>query len=157
MYTAHRVGSAGVPALILLLQVFLCPESPRWLIGKGRYADAYQSLLRLRNHKILAARDLFMIATMLEEENKIKKGRFQIIELFSVPRNRRAALASFIVMFGQQFCGINVSVQEFSLTMDRCADGRTQVIAYYSASVFSDAGFSDPSAIGASIGFGALK
>lgn len=49
-----------------------------------------------------------MINALLEEEANIKTGRAAILELFSVPRNRRAALASGIVMFMQQFCGINV-------------------------------------------------
>ncbi len=53
------LGSAGVPALIVMVQVFLCPESPRWLISKGRYDKAYDSLLRFRNNPIQAARDLY--------------------------------------------------------------------------------------------------
>ncbi|EIN11957.1 hypothetical protein PUNSTDRAFT_142156 [Punctularia strigosozonata HHB-11173 SS5] len=132
------LGSAGIPALVLLIQVFFCPESPRWLLSKGRYRQAYESLLRLRNHKILAARDLFHIQALLEMEKAIETGRFRVLELFTVPRNRRASLAAFIVMFGQQFCGINV-------------------IAYYSSTVFSNAGFSNTSALAASVGFGALN
>lgn len=42
-----------------MAQVFLCPESPRWLMSKGRYADAYRSLERLRRHPVQAARDLY--------------------------------------------------------------------------------------------------
>jgi hypothetical protein len=78
------------------------------------------------------------MATLLEEERRLQSGRNLLWDLFAVPRNRRAALASFIVMFGQQFCGINV-------------------IAYYSSSVFRNAGFSEVSALAASIGFGAIK
>jgi hypothetical protein len=127
-----------VPALVLMSQVFFCPESPRWLIGKGRYREAYNSLNRLRSHKILAARDLFFMTMLLEEERRLQTGRNLLWELFTVARNRRAALAAFIVMFGQQFCGVNA-------------------IAYYSSSVFTNAGFTEPSAFAASIGFGALK
>lgn len=50
---------AGIPALIIMSQVFFCPESPRWLMSKGRYDKAYESLLRLRSSDIQAARDLF--------------------------------------------------------------------------------------------------
>lgn len=42
-----------------MVQVFWCPESPRWYISKGRYDKAYDSLSRLRHHPIQAARDLY--------------------------------------------------------------------------------------------------
>jgi hypothetical protein len=42
-----------------MAQVYFCPESPRWLMGRGRYLDAFESLCRLRKTKIMAARDLY--------------------------------------------------------------------------------------------------
>ena len=53
------LGSAGAPALLVMAQVWFCPESPRWLMSKGRYDSAYYSLARLRSHPLLAARDLY--------------------------------------------------------------------------------------------------
>jgi len=58
--------------------------------------------------------------------------------MFSIPRNRRAALASFIVMFMQQFCGVNI-------------------IAYYSSTIFQQSGFSNIQALLASFGFGCVN
>ncbi|OSX66254.1 hypothetical protein POSPLADRAFT_1064660 [Postia placenta MAD-698-R-SB12] len=133
------LASAGVPALFIVFQVYLCPESPRWLMGKGRYDQAYDSLIRLRNSPIQAARDLYYIHVLLEAEAETFTGRNRFLELFKVPRNRRAALASFIVMFMQQFCGINV-------------------IAYYSSSIFSAAAHTtNLQALIASWGFGMLN
>jgi MFS family permease len=102
------LGSAGVPGLIVCMQVLFAPESPRWLISKGRYEDAFNELTRLRFSRVQAARDLYYIHLLLEAENEMKKGRNRLVEMFTIPRNRNAALASWVVMFGQQFCGENV-------------------------------------------------
>jgi MFS family permease len=49
-----ELGSAFIPAIPLLLGVYFCPESPRWYIKKGRYHDAYASLVKLRNTPLQA-------------------------------------------------------------------------------------------------------
>jgi hypothetical protein len=85
-------------------------ESPRWLMKKNRYPDAYKSLCRLRFSKLQAARDLYYIHVQLVEEQKIISGDTYIrrfTELFTIPRVRRATLASGVVMLAQQMCGIN--------------------------------------------------
>ncbi|KAG1733548.1 hypothetical protein EDB19DRAFT_1929079 [Suillus lakei] len=107
------LGSAGIPGLIVCMQVLFAPESPRWLISKGRYEDAFNELCRLRFSRVQAARDLYYIHVLLEAENEIKRGRNSVVEMFTIPRNRNAALASWIVMFGQQFCGVNVIGMRF--------------------------------------------
>ncbi|KAH7106622.1 hypothetical protein BKA62DRAFT_687681 [Auriculariales sp. MPI-PUGE-AT-0066] len=136
-----QLGSAFIPAIPLLFLIFLTPESPRWLIKKGRVADAWKSLTRLRFTEVQAARDLYYIYAQLEVENRlVKKGTFfnRFVELFTVPRIRRATLASFTVMIAQQMCGINV-------------------IAFYSATVFAEAGISRMGALWASFGFGLIN
>lgn len=125
-----QISSSFIPALALLLLVYGGSESPRWLIKKSRFAEAYNVLLRLRGTPVLAARDLILIRAQLNVEtvlfmrgtddpidlgnklphltreayqkeiNLIGYGR-RIIQLFSIPRVRRATLASFIVMSAQ--------------------------------------------------------
>lgn len=72
---------------------------------KNRYEKAYKSLLRLRHHEIQAARDLYYIHCQLEVEASIvgKTNYFsRFAQLFTIPRVRRATLASFVVMIAQQ-------------------------------------------------------
>ncbi|KAF9892110.1 hypothetical protein FE257_002516 [Aspergillus nanangensis] len=123
------LGTAAIPALLLLVLVFLCPESPRFLIRRGDYVGAFKSLRSLRGTDIQAARDLYYIHSQLQMETELLQGqepenwwraelyqeeirsqRFyqRVWALFSLPRNRRACLAAFVVMISQQLCGINV-------------------------------------------------
>ena len=100
------LGSTVVLPLVVCAQVYFCPESPRWLIQKKRVAKAYQSFRTLRPTDLQAARDTYYTFVGVELERKVNQGKnffTQIIELFSIPRNRRGAFASWIVMFMQQF------------------------------------------------------
>jgi Sugar (and other) transporter len=112
-----QFGSAFIPAVPLLLGVYFTPESARWLIKKGKHAKAFRSLLRLRNSPLQAARDLYYINALLvaedlliEEEGFAHDNFFsRAIELFTVPRIRRATQASGIIMIAQQMCGSEFS------------------------------------------------
>lgn len=83
-------------------------------MSKGRYSKAYKSLLRFRNTPIQAARELYYIHAQMQEEElliaasgiSVKANVFtRMIELFTIPRVRRATQASGIVMIAQQMCG----------------------------------------------------
>lgn len=86
-------------------------------MSKQRYPEAFASLCRIRHTKLQAARDLFYIHVLIEEENALVSGNNRFLELFTVPRNRRGTLGSGIVMFMQQFCGcvlVNLSCERLS-------------------------------------------
>jgi len=79
-------------------------------MSKGRHAKAYRSLLRLRNTPLQAARELYYIHAQLQQEEILIEesgvathGNFvtRFIELFTIPRIRRATQASGIVMIGE--------------------------------------------------------
>jgi hypothetical protein len=90
--------STALPPMFVCAQVYLCPESPRWYMMKNKYDKAYGSLLRLRNTKLQASRDLYAIHAALQIENQMREGKNLWKEFFLKPRNRRGAQSSFFVM-----------------------------------------------------------
>lgn len=133
------LASAMIPAIFVMIQIPFCPESPRWLMGKDRYMEAYEATVQIRPHKILACRDLFyQHILMMEEESLQLPFVKRLQEMITVRRNRNGLLASCVCAFMQQFCGINV-------------------IAYYSSTIFKESGFSDLQSLEASFGFGLIN
>ncbi|KAJ0164242.1 Major myo-inositol transporter IolT [Colletotrichum tanaceti] len=111
-YAEHNwrlmLGAPFLPAVPLLFLIYLCPESPRWLMKKGRYHDAWKSMIQLRHNPIQCSRDMYAIHAQLQLESLVLgksnyASRFK--ELFTIPRVRRANLAAFTVMIAQQMCG----------------------------------------------------
>lgn len=80
------------------------------------------------------------IQTSEGQEYYSNDGRYasRFIQLFTIPRVRRATLAAFVVMIAQQMCGINI-------------------VAFYSSTIFTDANASERSALLVSWGFGLIN
>ncbi|KAJ7148961.1 hypothetical protein C8R43DRAFT_1128727 [Mycena crocata] len=136
-----QLAAAFAPAVPLLILVWFCPESPRWLLKKKRFEKSFKSFCRLRNSELQAARDLYYAYTQLVEEdiafgNSTFFGRIR--DLFVIPRLQRATLGSMVVMLAQQFSGINI-------------------MAFYSATIFAEAGYNTRTALLISLGFGAVN
>ena len=116
-----------IPPIVLAMYIFTQPESPRWLLAKAHktenrkkkseyYKRTFHDLTRLRNSELLAARDMILMHYRIRKEEQRRQDpdtvwyRRGVYELFTIRRNRRALTASLIVMFFQQFCGINVLI-----------------------------------------------
>ncbi|KAL1962109.1 hypothetical protein VTN77DRAFT_576 [Rasamsonia byssochlamydoides] len=105
---------------------------------KGRYREAYESFCRLRNTELIAARELYYAYCQLIEQKSAYSGKAlstRTYEIISVPRLRRAMLASAIIVIAQQFSGVNI-------------------MAFYSSSIFAQAGYSTRVSLLASMGYG---
>lgn len=107
----YMLGSPMLPVPIMLLLLYLCPESARWYLKWGKVHEAYLSLKKLRHNDLLAARDLYLIRTqMIEEQNAIGGSRNlrRFAELFYKNRVRQSTVASCIAHFAQVLSGVNI-------------------------------------------------
>lgn len=76
----------------------------------GKLAQGFQSMIRLRAHPIIAARDYYYSYVIYQEEIKEARGAgyfSRLWDCFAVPRIRRANYGASTVMIAQQMCGIN--------------------------------------------------
>lgn len=107
------LGSAAIPPIAVMILVFLSPESPRWYLSKNRHADAYKAMLRIRKTPLRAARDTYAAyeGVLAERELNASRTRNRLVEMVISPRIRKGVQSSGFVMFMQQFCGINVSIE----------------------------------------------
>ena len=86
----------------------------------------------------MAARDLYYAHRQVSEEHDAFGGKTlasRMWELVTVPRLRRATVASAWIVISQQFSGINI-------------------MAFYSSTIFQQAGYSPKECLLASMGFG---
>lgn len=122
-----------IPALILLVGMFCLPETPSWLMMKGRTQEARDVLARIEEpHQV--EQSMARIHAQIEQDRSQSSWK----EIFK-PWLRNALIIAVGIMFFQQFVGINT-------------------IMYYCPKIFLMAGFADNvTAIGASVGVGVVN
>lgn len=105
-----------IPGIILLIGMFFLPETPRWLMSKGREEESRRILNRIEEPSLIEESMLRM-----KEEVEKAKEKPNLREVFR-PWLRKALIISVGIMFFQQFVGINT-------------------VIYYSPKIFMIAGF----------------
>jgi len=123
------VGIEAVPAFIYLIFVILIPRSPRWLVSKGRYAEA-EKVLAIIHPKMDIKKKLQEIKDLDQKELSgenifMKKYRFPLI-------------LAFLIAFFNQLSGINAFL-------------------YYAPRIFESAGLGESTALLSSIGIGVVN
>lgn len=91
-------GVGAIPAVLFLLGLFIVPESPRWLIQKGRTAEGL-SIIRSISGSEAAANPA--------EQTAHREGTYK--EIFA-PNMRRALLIGILLPLFSQFSGINAII-----------------------------------------------
>ncbi|HEY1725889.1 MAG TPA: sugar porter family MFS transporter [Steroidobacteraceae bacterium] len=124
-----KLAVPALPALIFLVLLLFIPHSPRWLIHRGRYADADDSLRRLGIEHPDA---------VIESIRSAESVTPQRAEFLSWSQHSRLILLAVGIGMFNQLSGINA-------------------ILYYLGDIFSAAGFSGMSADLQSIAVGATN
>lgn len=99
------------------------PESPRYLIHKGRMLDAYKVWKRIRGIESAESREEFfvMTASVREEQVAVQEGaknkRFPWMDFFTNPRARRALIYANIMILLGQLTGVNAIMYYMSVLL----------------------------------------
>lgn len=94
-----------VPPLLMSLLMFMMPESPQWLLGKGRDNEAKQALLRLRDGDIET--ELNELTQSAANSKESSTGSTYSCQTLTSRSFYLPLFLSLGLMFFQQFSGIN--------------------------------------------------
>lgn len=139
-YWPFLFGCAFIPAVLQLIMLPFCPESPRYLLlSCGRISDARLALRRLRNRLDIEDDIEEMRAEERAHQEEVRKyGKLSSVrELFSHPWLRTPLIIGIMMQLSQQLSGINA-------------------IFYYSTDIFLSAEVPETYAVYATIGVGAI-
>ena len=128
------IGSAAVPALLMLLLQLRLPESPRWLVKRDRSEDAERVLQRVRPEGFDVAGELAEIQELEDRKQETKRSNRGWSGL-------RQGWVRPALLVG---CGIAAFTQLSGIEM----------IIYYAPTILTDNGFSDSAALDVSVALG---
>lgn len=103
----------ALPALLMLVGLFFCQESPRWLARDDQWEKAQSVLAHLRNLPVehpYVQMELSEMRAQLEDEARLFSGATWMDlqkEMWLVPGNRKRAFLSMFLMCCQQMTGTN--------------------------------------------------
>jgi sugar porter (SP) family MFS transporter len=120
------LGLGAIPGIVLALGMLLLPESPRWLVERGREDDAREVLER--------ARERGEIDDEIDEIQEVAQEEAKLRDLFASSVRPMIVVGLGLAIF-QQIVGINT-------------------VIYYAPTIFKFAGVSTSSAIGETVFIG---
>jgi sugar porter (SP) family MFS transporter len=126
------LGLAFVPALVLFVGMYLMPETPRWLLSKGREAEARRVLERTRPEEEIEGE--IQEIHRVEEETRQQAGYRELLASWVRP----VLVAGIGLAIFQQFVGINT-------------------VIYYAPTIINSTGLANVASILATVGIGVVN
>ena len=111
-------GIQIIPAAVLSLLIFLFPESPRWLIKRGRAEDGLRTLARLHSNGdvtdpwVLAEQQQITNQVNFEKEAEAKS----FTDLFKTKANFHRVMLACAIQAATQMTGVS-AIQYYSVTI----------------------------------------
>ena len=137
------LGIAGIPALIQLICFVFLPESPRFLIRRGRYQESLQALQRFRGPDADVNQEFESIKEncLATEREQAERGGTSVFE--QIMQNtglRRALMIGCALQMFQQISGIN-TVMYYSATIIQMSGVHNKSTAVWLASATAAVNF----------------
>lgn len=121
----YMLAICSLPAIVLFFGMMRLPESPRWLVAKGKVSDGLAVLKKIRHTEKRAIRELNSIQDNITSQNNIKQVTFGEI---NTPWIKRILLTGIGLACFVHLTGVNS-------------------IMYYGTQILSESGFSTQASI----------
>nr|XP_057932662.1 proton myo-inositol cotransporter-like isoform X3 [Doryrhamphus excisus] len=136
----YMLGLSVLPAILQFVGFLFLPESPRWLIQKGKHEQARQVLSRIRGCEDVDEEYDFIKTSIEEEEKGTRGGGLIIFHMLSHGPTRRALIVGCGLQMFQQLTGIN-TVMYYSATILQMSGVRDERQAIWLSAVTSGTNF----------------
>lgn len=98
-------GVGLVPAVILLVGMYFLPETPRWLIGKGRLEEGERVLRNIEDPALVE----LVLSDLRQDRQREVSNPSRAADVFK-PWLRTALIITVGIFFFQQFSGVNTII-----------------------------------------------